>query len=146
MSWVGEVLEVFEGKGERLLWLPAVTLGYIYFLSGNIADFGFAVLAVTGGKYLMDFIDEVDQLPEEEQTGLHIYPELLDQGGSKIRIALLHIVTVGFALTSIYSVWRLNEQFVHDDLVLVSLAITYCGFLAILLMKTLIIQPSAEEV
>ena len=70
------VVETFEDNAKRILWLPSITLGYIYTLSGDFFQFALAVTAIGGARlfrFLMnsDFGSEICVWSNYEWTREH---------------------------------------------------------------------------
>lgn len=135
MSLLGGAAETFEDQGERIFWLPALTLGYLYTLSGAWIDFILAVVALVGGMYLIQVVETVDEESDGTPRDDIIYLSKLANQSRKARIVFISH-TLGYALTAIYSVWRLQLYFHHEDLVLVGLAIAYLGIILIIVLNS----------
>lgn len=129
-------IELFEGESERLLWLPAITLGYIYTLSGTSADFWLAVAAVVGARFIHDLIDS--WLVEDDNGG----PRLRDDatasfqaGNSRLKNSVLAGLAVVYSFAIVYGAYRIYQFFTYTDPVLVGLAGIYWATTIIVLVN-----------
>lgn len=118
------VLEMFEKKFQRILWLPALTLGYIYHLSGAWPDFGLAVAAIVGGRYFINLIDS--WVVEDENLRLNNdATAIFRTGNSVLTNTTLAVVNVLYVVAAVYGAYRLEQVFTHTDPVLVGLGVVY---------------------
>lgn len=120
MSLLGETIETFEGEGERIFWVPAITLGYVFYLTGSRLDLVVAILAVTGGEYYISLFEAVETVEsvKEEQA---IFSIIRGQANSIFGKIVLYGVVGGYSVAVIYGLRQLWLLFSHKDIVLVGL-------------------------
>lgn len=121
-------VEMFEDESERLLWLPAVTLGYIYTLSGAPLQFVLAVLGIGGARLFGDIINS--ELVEQTSAGPKFRDDTVEVLRSSYPLGkswLLAIVGLGYIASAIIAVYALIQFFDHTNLILVALAATWAG-------------------
>jgi hypothetical protein len=127
---------MFEGEAERILWLPAITLGYVYTLSGSRKYFILAVIAIGGARLFTDIINS--NLVEETSEGPEIRDDMLEilhRNLHSLKSWLFAIIAVGYVLSAIVAVNGLIEFFIHSNLILVALAATWAGAGLIVIMN-----------
>jgi len=128
-------METFEGiKPERIVWLPSITLGYIYSLSGFLPDFALAVVAIGGTRFVIELIrtesfDEDDSVIEKK--------EQVESQMSTLSVVFNGILMMLYLCAIVWGIFQLYNYFTHEDLFLVGLAGGYWGILLIL-VKNLI--------
>lgn len=136
MAPINPVLETFEGKAKRTLWLPPITLGYIFTLSGSSTDFWLTVVAIGGARLFIDITDS--DLVVESENGERVRPDAMQwfqSNFSNVNTGLYGIVAVLYACAVPYGLLRLHHYFTHEDPVLVGLAAIYWGILVVVVMN-----------
>lgn len=139
MSIPDGALGLFEGQAERVYWVPPLTLGYIYTITGDIFHFILTIIALAGGKYLYDVYKwRKDQNSEDGENQIikildievpkiwffeFIKMVLEDYGAIRKLLTLALVVSWGISLW--YSISLLFQYFDHSDLVLVGLGAIY---------------------
>lgn len=126
------VVETFEDNAKRILWLPSITLGYIYTLSGDIFQFALAVTAI-GGAQIFRLLMESDFNPER---GLWSNSELLREHSSNWQTWPLVGVATFYLVAVVYAPIKLYQHFTHQAIVLVGLAGVWCGILIVILVNS----------
>lgn len=136
MHPLAAAVDMFEGESERLLWLPALTVGYVYTLSGEPAYFALAVIGVGGAKLFSDIIDS--DLVEQTPDG----PVLHDGAFKMIRSSyplgktwLFALVGLTYIASALVGVYGLYAFFDHSNLILVALAVVWGGSALIVLFN-----------
>jgi len=117
---------------ERLVWLPALTLGYIFTLSGTGLDFGLAIASVPGARIFYDVFG-ADEFKNADSWG-EGFEKLAgeqDEASGERRDILVAIPIILYAVTLVWALIRLREFFRHSDIVLVGLAGIYWGVASI---------------
>lgn len=122
------VLGIFEGDRKRLLWLPSLTLGYLYTLSGATWDFVLAIVAVGGGKLLIGMLKS-GLVPHEGGKSAGEIRDYLQVELSVFQQFKYALVLVIYVFALICAPWRLYLYFTHTDPVLVGFAGVYFGIL-----------------
>lgn len=136
MAPVMDAIEVFEGEGGKLLWLPPITMGYIFTLSGDILDFGLAVAAVGGARFLHDALEsEFYERMTVDDGGLLEATRWMGRGVGRFKVWSLNVVTVLYLVAVFWSIWNLYLFFTPTDLVVVTLSGMYWGVLVIILTR-----------
>lgn len=136
MASTTAVIETFEGKAKRILWLPSITLGYIFTISGNISHFGLAVTAIGGARLFVDILES--DLVVESDNGQRIRDDALSwfhSNYSTMKSYLLATLAVLYFISIPYSIWVLYSFFNHENPVLVGIAGIYCGILVIVMIN-----------
>ena len=137
MDPLEQIISAFEGDAERLVWLPCLTLGYIYTLSGYLPDFALAVLSVAGARIFMDIFGSDEILNSEtrggatEDLGNWILPT---NGRFK---AVIGTALFAYAIALVWGLIRLGTFFTSSNIILVGLAGIYWGSLVIVALNGL---------
>jgi len=136
MAPVDTVLETFEGEGERILWLPSITLGYIFTLTGYWIHFFLAVASIGGARFFIDIIGWVDNLSDETEN-LQLSKTMINymRGFPLWKFIILFAFVLLYLLSVIYGAWELYVHFNHEDPILVGLSAIYWGILVIVLLN-----------
>ncbi|WP_340099471.1 hypothetical protein [Salinibaculum salinum] len=138
MAPVGDVLSVFEGESRRIIWLPPVTLGYIYTLSGSYLDFWLAVGAIAGARYFYDILEMAENRlttgEDENKTGKDEWADISsDILGSLTGLKMLAILV--YCAAFVLSIVQMYNFFSHEQPILVGLAGIYWGVLFIVVLN-----------
>lgn len=134
MAPLDEVLGIFEGQAERLIWLPPITLGYIYTLSGNRLDFWLAVASVGGVVLMFDMLSDLSQYKHPQRhIRTYVYLRYSDSAIWKKLTRIL--VVVAYVIVAVLAGFNLWVYFDHSDLIIVSLSGIWWGILVTLLVK-----------
>lgn len=129
MTAVDGVIETFEGvESRRIVWLPTITLGYIYTLSGYLGDFALAVAAIGGARFITDLIrtevfDDDDSFDERK--------EQVKSKMSTVAVGWVAMLLAVYVYAVVWSILQLHAYFTYTDLILVGLAGVYWGTLLI---------------
>lgn len=129
-------VEMFEEESERLLWLPAVTLGYVYTLSGTPLHFTLAIVGIGGARLFGDIIDS--ELVEQTPAGPTFRDDafkLLQNNYPVGKSWLFAIVGLGYIASAFVAVRALVQFFNHSDLIVVALAAARAGAGLIVLLN-----------
>lgn len=125
---LASAVEMFESDSERLLWLPTVTLGYVYTLSGAPLHFILAVVSVGGARLFGDIINS--ELVEHTSDG----PKFRDDTFELLRSSyplgkswLFAIVGLGYVSSAFVAMYALIQFFNHSNLIVVALAMVWTG-------------------
>jgi hypothetical protein len=122
------VVETFEDNAKRILWLPSITLGYVYTLSGDILHFALAVAAI-GGAQLFRFLMKSDFASERDiQSNF----EWVGENFSKLQVFSLAGIAVFYFFALVYAPLQLYLNFAHNNVVLVGLAGIWWGVLIVI--------------
>ena len=127
-------IETFEGKNKRILYLPAITLGYIFTISGTLSHFGLAVASIGGARFFSDLMSSDIYREGEDQLRDDVFSWL----GSKLstyQMWLYAIVSILYAIALVFALWQLFQYFDHSDPVLVGLAGIYWGVLIVVTLN-----------
>lgn len=136
MDILAEALSIFEGETRRLFWLPAITLGYLYTVTGVFLDFALGVGCIAGAKLVYDMMDS--NLMAETPFGMKRHPYFryqLTEYNSGFRLFRLGIVSVVYAIGFIWSIHQLYRYFDPQNVVLVGLAMAHWGLAAVIFMN-----------
>lgn len=120
-------------KPERIVWLPTITLGYIYTLSGALADFALAVIAIGAARFFVDLIQAEAEVNELAEGWQDVMTGRSDSNSSTLMIWFFGLLIASYALAAGRSVWRLYAYFTHTDLILVGIAAIHWGIFIVLL-------------
>jgi len=134
VNMLGESLDLLDGENNRLLYLPAITLGYLFTLTGSSYDFALAVVLVAGGRALSDIVEKLQSV--EEDGDLENLPADAWEYADEISLVFIAYLAVIFLLYVFGLVWGwylLYKLFDHSDLVIVGISIGYCGVILIVL-------------
>lgn len=136
MAPVDSIIETAQGESSiDIYWLPGLTLGYIYYLSGVRMDFILAVLALLGARHFHDLSENL----RDEQGDLDL--EKTDRifnfssRGAIVSSIFLGSIKIIFVFTVYASLERLSEVFTHQDLILVGLSLAYFTILAVVVTQ-----------
>jgi len=130
-------LKLFEGEGNRLLWMPAVTLGYLFTKTGSGVDFVFAAVLIVGARAFSDIADEIDERDAEQEDLPTVVPEILS-GKFGDDVWRFSIVAIPYVMGTVKGWYLLYDLFDHTDLVIVGLSIGYLGAFLIVLVSALL--------
>lgn len=128
---VDTAIETFEENTRRILWLPSITLGYIYTYSGDIFHFALAIIAI-GGTQLFRFLIESEFTSKEDSFSSITW---LYESFSNIQSWPLAGVALLYFISMIYAPIKLYQYFTHQDIILVGLAGIWCGVLVVVLVN-----------
>lgn len=135
MAPLDSAVEMFEGKSSRILWLPSITLAYIFTLSGSIGDFALAVVSIGGARFYSDLAHRDSDNKTEDDDVIDASDILeLAHNMSAIRTFIMAIVSAIYVFSIFYSSFRLYQHFTHTDIVIVSLAGVYWGILIVIVI------------
>lgn len=125
---LASAVEMFEGESERLLWLPAITLGYVFTQSGAPVHFILAVVGIGGARLFGDIINSelVEQTPDGPKFRDDTF-ELLRSSYPLGKSWLFAIVGLGYVASALVAVYGLIQFFNHSNLIIVALAATWAG-------------------
>lgn len=130
MAPLQPVVDLLEGESNRLIWLPPITLGYLFTVTGETVDFVLVVGAIGGSRLLMDLLDS-DFVDSEENLQIRDDPlQWVNSHVPKRRGAVLLVLYAGCVGRSI---WQLYFYFDHRDPIIVALAAIYWGATVIVL-------------
>jgi len=138
---IDATINTFENNGERILWLPSVTLGYIYTLSGDIFQFAMAVAAI-GGAQLFRFLIESGFNPDQS---LWTNGEWLRKRFSNFQTWPLAGIAVIYPGAVLYGLFQLYQYFTYQDIALVGLAGVWCGVFIVILVNLTIMSHSIDD-
>ena len=128
---IGTAIDTFEDNAKRILWLPSITLGYIYTHSGDLFHFALAVIAI-GGARLFRFLIESEFT---SKRGTLSSVGWLREKFSNLQSWPLAGVALFYFITMVYAPIQLYQYFTHQDIVLVGLAGIWCGVLIVILVN-----------
>lgn len=133
---LASAVEMFESESERLLWLPSITLGYVYSLSGNPTQFVLAVISIGGARLFGDIIKSelVEQTPNGPKFREDTF-EMLRNNYPLGKSWLFAIIGLGYVASAIVAIDVLIRFFVHSNLILVALAAIWAGSGLIVIMN-----------
>ncbi|WP_152418726.1 MULTISPECIES: hypothetical protein [Halorubrum] len=128
---IDTVVRTFEGENKRILWLPSITLAYLFTLSGDKFQFVAAVIATGGAQWFRILIN-----PEFTSRGsLPSAVGWLNKNYSFGEMSILSVLSVIYAGIAGYAIWKLYRYFTHQDLVLVGLGVIWCGIGIVVLVN-----------
>lgn len=133
---IGESLNLLEGENDRLLYLPAITLGYLFTITGSSVDFALAVVLVAGGRALSDIVGRFEDRDGELEglpTEVWRYVEDKHQGF----VTLLGLILLLYGVGTVKGWYLLYKLFDHTDLVIVGISIGYCAVFIIVLANSI---------
>jgi len=127
---INTALETFENKdnAERILWLPSLTLGYIYTLTGTILQFALAVAAI-GGAALFSSLIESDFVidSEGEMTIRSDAYQWLRMQFPLWKAWLILAFAIVYFVAVVCAPYQLALHFTHQDIVIVGLSGIWWG-------------------
>jgi len=133
---IDTALETFEDNATRILWLPSITLGYIYTLSGAILQFALAVAAIGGAALFSSLIESDFVTDSEEEMVVRPTPfEWVRKQFSNWKTWLLAGFSIVYLVAVMYAPYQLYQHFTHQNIVLVGLAGVWWGILTVLLVN-----------
>jgi hypothetical protein len=142
MTAVDGLIDTFEGvKSRRIVWLPTITLGYIYTLSGYLGDFVLAVAAIGGARFITDLIRTE---PFEDDDSMGERQDRVKSKMSTVSIMWVAILMVLYVCAIVWGLLQLHAYFTHTNLILVGLAGVYWGTLLIVITNLLGIRGGAD--
>lgn len=130
MSLLGDTIDVFEGNAKRILWLPPLTLGYTFTLSGIWFEFVIAVAAIGGARMFSDLFQRTSKAGKDE-TILTIVTSVKEQC-STLRILYLDLIGILYVIAAVYGGWNLYRYFDHSDPIIVTLSGVYLGVIVVI--------------
>ena len=125
-------IETFEDNAERILWLPTLTLGYTYSLSGEIFQFALAITAI-GGAQIIRFLMKSDF---DLERGLGSNNKWTSEQFSNWQTWPLAGILIFYLAAVMYAPIQLYLIFTHQDIVLIGLAGVWCGILIVILVNS----------
>lgn len=136
MSLIRDTAETFEGEAKRIVWLPSITLAYIFTLSGFQVDFLLAVVGIVGGRFFFDLVSILEEISEgEEERSVRPIRSIRKNSSNTMIVGALLIIG-GYGISIVYGLFRLFIYFTHEDVVLVGLAVVYWGILLIVFINS----------
>ena len=133
---IDAAVKTFEDNSERILWLPSITLAYIFTLSGDNFQFALAVAAI-GGAQLFRFLMESEFNPDQD---VWTNNEWIREHFSNLQTWPLAGIAVLYVIAVLYSLFQLYQHFTHQDIVLVGLAGVWCGIIIVILVNLTIMS------
>lgn len=131
MTNVSIAINMFAGvKTERMVWLPTITLGYIYTLSGSLSDFALGVTAIGGARFCLALI----QSEEFDNKNAVRDMQVLVSDLSTLTLLLYASLMALYALATVRGIYQLYIYFTHTDLILVGFAGVYWGALILVVI------------
>lgn len=136
MAPVGEAIELFEGKARRILWLPPITLGYIFTLSGVWHHFALAAGSIGGAKLFSD-IAKSGMLTDEggKFGGFETGEEVVQERFSNLDIWRMFVLVVVYFSAMALGWIELYAFFDHTNPILVAISGIYWGGLLVVILK-----------
>lgn len=128
---IDTVVGTFENNSERILWLPSITLVYLFTLSGDAFQFVTGVAAIGGAQWFRLLMNSDFTSGQRVQAPRKWFRE----NYSYSKIMLLAGLSMIYAAATIYALWKLYHHFTHQDLVLVGLGAVWCGIAMVVLVN-----------
>lgn len=125
MSAVDSVLGMFEGDAKRMLWLPVITLGYLFTLNGSPIEFWFGVTSIGGARLFGDLFDS-DVADADASQRMKILFEHYRQC-HWISVWTLAAVMIVYGASVVISIFDLYSAFQPKNIVLVGLSGVWLG-------------------
>lgn len=129
-----EAMQIFEDEAQRLVWLPSISLGYVYTLRGEPLQFVLAVAALVRDKHINNLIDwHRTQVYTRDDSFAGRYARLIQNEFPQRKQWSTAIISVAHLFTMFYAPYLIWLHFSHSDIVLVALGILYSGLVGIVL-------------
>lgn len=133
---INTALETFEDNAKRILWLPSITLGYTYTLSGVILQFALAVAAIGGAALFRSLIESDFVTDSEGEMAIRSAPfEWIRKQFPNWKTWLFAGFSLVYLVAVVYAPYQLYQHFTHQNVVLVGLAGVWWGILTVLLVN-----------
>lgn len=126
MSTHNAALGLFEGQAERSYWLPPITIGYIYTLTGDPVHLAISAVSLAGAKYMYDawrWKNRQDFDDDEFWLTKFLSMVMEEYSGRKKVLTLIYLLAWLYSI--FFAVSLLRDNFVHTDPVLVAFAVIY---------------------
>lgn len=128
---IDTVVGAFEDDSERILWLPSVTLAYLFTLSGDTFHFVMAIASIGGAQWFRLLADSDFASVQNLRSPVIWFIENFHFS----KIMPLAVLSIFYATSVIYAPVKLYQYFTHQDIVLVGLAATWCGIAIVVLVN-----------
>jgi hypothetical protein len=133
---INTALETFDDNSERIVWLPSITLGYTYTLSGDDVQFWLAVGAI-GGAVLFKSLLESEYVSQNEgvnslDKGLTYWFKKNFHGWKLWWISPFIII---YLISILYAPYQLYHHFSHQNILVVGLSGFWLSILVTILVK-----------
>lgn len=138
---VDTVITTFESNSQRIVWLPSVTLAYLFTITGNISQFMLAVAAIGGAQWFIILINT--DFDSNENAELSV--SWIQGNFSRLVTTPLAILSAVYAFAVVYALRELYKQFRHEDIVLVGLGIIWCGIAIVILVNIIALAANIDE-
>ncbi|WP_155118383.1 hypothetical protein [Halorubrum sp. BV1] len=138
---IDTAIATFEEDNERILWLPSVTLAYLFTITGNTAQFVIAVAAIGGAQWFRLFIN----FDFSSKQGLKSPRNWFEENYSYLRLMPLVVLSLIYASATIYAVLGLYRHFTEQDIVLVGLGIVWWGIAIVVLVNTIAVVAKTDN-
>jgi len=130
-------LDLLEGENDRLLYLPAITLAYLFTITGTSYDFALAIALVAGGRALSDIVTHFEDRDAELKGLPNDVSELVEKELDD-SVVTLSLILLLYAVGTLRGWYLLYKLFDHTDIVIVGLSIGYIGSFLIVLTSSLV--------
>ncbi|QLC35469.1 hypothetical protein EFA46_014575 (plasmid) [Halarchaeum sp. CBA1220] len=132
MNGVQQIVSSFGERRKNSVWLPTLTLAYLYHLTGDWMYIFSGAVSCCGAMVLYDLATEIlgegDTRKNSRFTSqdvLSVIPRVPDES---MRFVFLWFSIVSYPISLIYAVIELVHHFDHSNLILVGLGSAYLGF------------------
>lgn len=135
---INTALETFEDNdnAERILWLPSLTLGYIYTLTGATPQFVLAVAAIGGAALFSSLIESDFVIDSEGEMAIRSDPfEWVRMQFPIWKAGLFSGFAIVYLVAVVYAPYQLVLHFTHQDIVIVGLSGIWWGVLIVVLIN-----------
>jgi hypothetical protein len=128
---IDTVVGAFEDNSERILWLPSITLAYLFTLSGDRFHFVMAIASIGGAQWFRLLVDSDFASVRNLRSAVVWFMENFHF----LKTMPLAVLSIFYATSVIYAPIKLYQYFTHQDLVLVGLGATWCGIAIVVLVN-----------
>jgi len=127
-------LKLFKGEGHRILWMPPVTLGYLFTKTGSLSELIMASVLIAAARVFSDIGEEIEEKVSGDDDGSTVTETVLkEKFGSDVW--KFEILLIPYIVGTLNGWYLLIEFFDQNDLVIVALSIGYLAIFQIFIVN-----------
>ena len=131
---IDTVARTFEDKNKRILWLPSITLGYLYTLTGDVYQLVLAIVAIGGTQFFkQSMVADVD-LGDDTLSNVQWFRDNF----SVIKLIPTFPFALSYPMITGYSVFILYRHFTHQDMIVVGLGLIWSGVTMVVFVNAIL--------
>lgn len=135
---VNNVVRMFEGEAHRILWLPPISLGYLFTVTGVPLDFWLAVFSIPGARLLHKVVRAIRHtVVEKDTTDPTTGMSNVLRGFDSVALVTFAVLLLIYGSTFIRSILQLRAYFSQNDVIIVGISILYWGVFLVVAMDSM---------